>query len=107
MSELSSQTREMFGNRECVCLEAESNDFEAARTVATNKAKEIYPGAELLYWYDRDSSMCSPGTVCTGPKIPDWLKDAGKLCDTIPVGVNEGAYFFAFAGSNCRNSSLA
>jgi hypothetical protein len=54
------------------------------------------------YWFDRDASMCSPGVVCNGPKIPDWLKKAGQLCDTIPVGVNDGAYFFAFAGSNCR-----
>jgi len=105
MSKFESEDKGMFGGRECLCLKTEGTDFETAREVATNKAREMDPGAQLLYWFDRESSMCSPGAVCSGTEIPEWLIKAGKLCDTIPVGINDGAFFFAFAGSNCRNQA--
>lgn len=90
--------REMLVDPVDVRVDDETLDFEKAKEVADEKARDISEDAMLIAWFDRKAGKFSPPVECGGKEKPAWLVYAETRGANIVIDVNREAYVFVYLG---------
>ena len=88
--------REMLVDPVDVVVEDSSLDFERAKEIADQKAREISEDAMLVSWFDRQSGKFSPPVECGGKAKPAWLVYAESRGANIVIDVNRETFVFVY-----------
>ena len=77
-------------------IKTESLDFETAKKIADQKAKELCSDPMLLAWYQGKTGEYTPKTECgTGDK-PAWIIYAETRGGDITIDINNEEYIFIY-----------
>ena len=71
-------------------------DFDAARKIADQKARELSSDPMLLAWYEAKSGKFSPPVECCSETKPGWIVYAESRGRTITVDINDEEYVFIY-----------
>jgi hypothetical protein len=71
-------------------------DFEEAKDLATQKAKEICADPMLLSWYQGQSGQSYPNLECGRSDRPAWIVYAASRGGNLTIDVNAGQYVFIY-----------
>jgi hypothetical protein len=74
----------------------ETLDFETARLVADQKAKEMANDPMMLGWYEAKSGKFSPNVECCSEHKPGWIVYAESRGANITIDINNEAYIFIY-----------
>ena len=91
-------SREMLVDPVDVSVDDPSLDFERAKEIADQKAREISEDAMLISWFDRQTGKYSPQVECGGKAKPAWLVYAENRGGNIVIDVNRETYVFVYLG---------
>jgi hypothetical protein len=72
-------------------------DFNNARLLADEKAKEVLANPMLMSWYDRSTGRFSPDVTCCSEDKPGWVVYAESRGGNMSVTVNDEQYVFIYA----------
>ncbi|MDY6908572.1 MAG: AF1514 family protein [Thermodesulfobacteriota bacterium] len=89
-------TREMLSKPIDVRSPSGTVDFQTARRLAEEKARERLAEPMLLAWYDREAGTYSPKVECCDEHKPGWLVYAESRGGDVTVSVDREAYVFVF-----------
>ena len=81
-----------------VRAEDDNLDFEKAKEIASQKAREIAEDAMLIAWFDRKGGKFSPQVECGGKEKPAWLVYAETRGAKIVISVNRETFVFVYLG---------
>ena len=88
-------TKEMLTNS--VDMNIDSNlNFDDARKIADEKARQITADPMLMAWYDKKTGNFSPQVECCSEEKPGWLVYAESRGANIIVNINDQQYVFAY-----------
>jgi len=76
--------------------EKESLDFETAKQIAAQKAKELCSDPMLLAWYQGKTGDYVPKTECGVGDKPAWIIYAESRGGDITVDINDEEYILIF-----------
>ena len=71
-------------------------DFEAAKDIAKQKAKELCADPMLLSWYRGKTGESYPNLECGPDDKPAWIVYAESRGADITIDINEGQYIFIY-----------
>ena len=71
-------------------------DFEMAKDLAKQKAKEICADPMLLSWYQGKTGESYPKLECGPGDKPAWIVYAESRGGDLTIDINEGQYIFIF-----------
>jgi hypothetical protein len=74
-------------------------DFEAAKDLAKQKAKESCEDPMLLSWYQGKTGESYPNMECGPGDKPAWIIFAESRGGDLTIDVNGGQYVFIFLSS--------
>ena len=75
-------------------------DFQTARDLAFEVARQHGSDPMLLAWFDRKRQRYSPQVECCGEDKPSWLVYAESRGGDIVVDINDLEYVFIFCDSH-------
>lgn len=71
-------------------------DFDEARKLADQKAKELSEDPMLLAWYERKSGRFSPPVECCSEFKPGWIVYAESRGGSMTIDINDEEYLFIY-----------
>ena len=71
-------------------------DFEAAKDVAKQKAREFGDDPMLLSWYRGETGESYPNMECGPGDKPAWIAYAESRGGDLTIDINAGQYVFIF-----------
>ena len=71
-------------------------DFDRARAIADERARQEAADPMLLAWYDRGTGKFSPQVTCCGDDKPAWLIYAETRGGDLVIDINREAYVFVY-----------
>ena len=71
-------------------------DFEAAKEVAKQKAKDFGDDPMLLSWYRGETGESYPNLECGPGDKPAWIEYAESRGGDLTIDINAGQYVFIF-----------
>ena len=71
-------------------------DFDRAREIAKQKAKEMCDDPMLLSWQNGDTGESYPDADCGPGDKPGWITYAESRGGDLTVDINRGRYVFIF-----------
>ena len=71
-------------------------DFEAAKDIAKQKAKEISDDPMLLSWYKGNTGESYPNLECGPGDKPAWIVFAESRDADLTIDLNGGQYVFIY-----------
>ena len=71
-------------------------DFNTARILADDRAKEIAGDPMLLAWYDSKSGRFSPNVTCCSEEKPGWIVYAESRGGDISIVINDETFVFIY-----------
>jgi hypothetical protein len=71
-------------------------DFEAAKDIAKQKAKELCADPMLLSWYRGKTGESYPNLECGPVDKPAWIVYAESRGANITIDINEEQYIFIY-----------
>ena len=71
-------------------------DFEAAKDIAKQKAKEISDDPMLLSWYKGKTGESYPNLECGPGDKPAWIVFAESRGADLTIDINGGQYVFIY-----------
>jgi hypothetical protein len=74
----------------------ESLDFETAKQIADQKAKELCADPMLLAWYEGKTGNFVPKTECGVGDKPAWIIYAESREGDITIDINDEEYIFIY-----------
>jgi hypothetical protein len=74
----------------------ESLDFETAKQIADQKAKELCADPMLLAWYEGKTGNFVPKTECGVGDKPAWIIYAESRGGDITIDINDEEYIFIY-----------
>ncbi|MEJ2284043.1 MAG: AF1514 family protein [Desulfobacterales bacterium] len=74
-------------------------DFEAAKDLARQKAKELCEDPMLLSWYQGKTGESYPNMECGPGDKPAWIIFAESRGGDLTIDVNGGQYVFIYLSS--------
>ena len=74
-------------------------DFEAAKDLAKQKAKESCEDPMMLSWYQGKTGESYPNMECGPGDKPAWIVFAESRGGDLTIDVNEGQYVFIYLSS--------
>ena len=78
-------------------LRSEKNlDFETAKQIATQKARELCSDPMMLAWYEGKTGDYVPKTECDVGDKPAWVIYAESRGGDITIDINEEEYIFIY-----------
>jgi hypothetical protein len=78
-------------------LRSEKNlDFETAKELATQKARELGSDPMLLAWYQGKTGEYTPKTECGAGDKPAWIVYAQSRGGDITIDINNEEYIFIY-----------
>ena len=84
------------GNHIRVTLDEKDIDFESAKDLAKQKAKELNTDPMLLSWYCGKTGEYYPKTECGRMDKPVWIVFAESRGADIAININDGEYIFLY-----------
>lgn len=99
MTECKILTREMLTGAIEVKVKEESLDFNLARAVADQKAREAGGEPMLLAWFNSKTGEYSPKVECCHENRPAWLVYALSRGGDIIIDINHETYVFVYLGT--------
>ena len=84
------------GNHIKLLLEDKDLDFETAKDLAMQKAKELTADPMLLSWYSGKTGEYYPKTECGRTDKPVWIVFAESRGADIAININDGEYIFLY-----------
>jgi hypothetical protein len=95
MTTCSTVSKDMLVNPVSIHID-ETLDFETARLVADQKAKEMANDPMMLGWYEAKSGKFSPNVECCSEHKPGWIVYAESRGANITIDINNEAYIFIY-----------
>jgi hypothetical protein len=77
-------------------LEKESLDFETAKQIADQKARDLCSDPMLLAWYQDKTGDYVPKTQCGIGDKPAWIVYAESRGGDITIDINDEEYIFIY-----------
>jgi hypothetical protein len=71
-------------------------DFLKAKSLADEKAREMFSEPMLLAWFDRRSGKFAPEQICCGDYKPTWLVYAESRGGNLAVDINDEDFVFVY-----------
>ena len=71
-------------------------DFDTARNIAKQKAREKCDDPMLLSWHNSDTSESYPHADCGPGDKPAWIIYAESRGGDLTIDINQGRYVFIF-----------
>ena len=71
-------------------------DFEEAKDLAKQKARETCADPMLLSWYNGKTGESNPNLECGPGDKPAWIIYAESRGGDLTIDINEGQYVFIF-----------
>lgn len=90
------ELKSFAGNHIRVTPEEKNLDFESARGLAKQKAKELTADPMLLSWYSGRTGEFYPKTECGRMDKPAWIVFAESRGADIAININDGEYIFLY-----------
>ncbi len=90
--------REMLVDPIEVNVEDETLDWEKAKCIADEKAREVARDVMLVSWFDRSRGTFFPPVECGGKEKPAWLVYAETRGARIVIDINREAFVFVYFG---------
>ncbi|GBC60834.1 hypothetical protein DENIS_1793 [Desulfonema ishimotonii] len=84
------------GNRISITTEDEVLEFDAAKDMAKQKARELSADPMLLSWYRGKTGEYYPAFECGSSQKPAWIVFAEARGGDILVNINDGEYVFIY-----------
>lgn len=84
------------GNHVRIALDEKDIDFESAKNLAKQKAKELTDDPMLLSWYSGKTGEYYPKTECGRTDKPAWIVFAESRGADIALNINDGEYIFLY-----------
>lgn len=92
-------TKQMLPDAIEVSIAREENlDFDRAREIADQKARERSDDPMLMAWYEKKSGAFSPQVECCSEEKPGWLVYAQSRGGDTIVDINGEEYIFVYRG---------
>ncbi|MEE4600690.1 MAG: AF1514 family protein [Desulfobacteraceae bacterium] len=79
-----------------VTIENPALDFEAAKDIAKQRAKEICDDPMLLSWYQGKTGESYPNLECGPGDKPAWIVYAESRGGDIIIDINQGLFVFIY-----------
>ena len=79
-----------------VAVDNPALDFEAAKDIAKQRAKEICDDPMLLSWYQGQTGESYPNLECGPGDKPAWIVYAESRGGDITIDINQGLYVFIY-----------
>jgi len=79
-----------------VTIENPALDFEEAKDIAKQRAKEICYDPMLLSWYQGKTGESYPNLECGPGDKPAWIVYAESRGGDITIDINQGHYVFIY-----------
>ena len=86
------------GNHIKLFFDPKDLDFDRAKDIAKQKAKELAADPMLLSWYSGRTGEYYPKTECGRTDKPAWIVFAESRGADIAVNINDGEYIFLYLG---------
>ena len=96
MSICKAVTRGVLSDPVEIRIENEALNFETARLIADQKAREIASDPMLLGWYDSGTGRYSPNVECCSADKPGWIVYAETRGGDITIDINDEQYVFIY-----------
>ncbi len=87
---------EMLPNRLSVSTCGAEIDFDGARRLADEKARERFEEPMLMAWFDSKAQRFSPNVECCQETKPSWLVYAETRGGEFSVDINDLEYVFVY-----------
>ena len=88
--------KDLPGRHIRILTETSDLDFETARGLAKQKAKELCADPMLLSWYQGKTGKSYPNLECGRDDKPAWIIYAVSRNGDLTIDINEGDYIFIF-----------
>lgn len=84
------------GNHVKLTIDNPRLDFEEAKDLAKQKAKETCVDPMLLSWYQGNTGMSYPNLECGPSDKPAWIVYAESRGGDLTIDINGGQYVFIY-----------
>ena len=84
------------GNHIKLSIDQEDLDFDSAKDLAKQKAKELTDDPMMLSWFNGKTNDFYPKTECGPMDKPPWIVFAESRGADIAININDGDYIFLF-----------
>jgi hypothetical protein len=88
-------TKSMLNNPVEIRL-GEVPDFLEAKSIADEKAREMFAEPMLLAWFDKKSGKFAPEQICCDRDKPTWLVYAESRGGNLAVDINDENFIFVY-----------
>lgn len=85
-----------MGNHINLMIDDEELDFESAKYIAKEKAKELTTDPMMLSWFSGKTGEFYPKTECGPMDKPPWIVFAESRGADIAININDGEYIFLY-----------
>ena len=84
------------GNHVKLSLDQEALDFDSAKVLANQKAKELTDDPMMLSWFNGKTGEFYPEIECGPVDKPPWIVYAESRGADLAININDGEYIFMY-----------
>jgi hypothetical protein len=96
MESINPQINNYPGNHIQIKTDHAGLEFNAAKDIANQKAKELCADPMLLSWYQGNTGESYPNLECGPGDKPAWMTYAESRGGDIVINIDQGLYIFIF-----------